>query len=87
MSGAGDVASRALRGSAIGLVNVGLGLGTTIATVPLVLRYWDQDTYAMWLAVFAVYSLLQTVDTGHTSYLGNEFLRLAHADPAAYRRA
>ncbi len=85
--GADDVATRALRGSAVGLVNVGLGIGTTVATVPLVLRSWDEGTYAVWLAVFAVYSLLQTVDTGHAGYLGNEFLRLAHASPAGLRRA
>jgi small-conductance mechanosensitive channel len=75
-----------MAGSAIGLINVVLGIGTAVATVPLLLRYWDQQTYAIWLAVFAVYSLLQTADTGHTGYLGNEFLRLAHSDPAEYRR-
>jgi O-antigen/teichoic acid export membrane protein len=82
----GDVAARAMAGSAVGLVNVVLGIGTAVATVPLLLRHWDQQTYAVWVAVFAVYSLLQTADTGHTGYLGNEFLRLAHSDPTAYRR-
>ena len=81
-----DVGTRALRGSAVGLINVGLGIGTTLATVPLVLRGWTQARYAEWLAVFAVYSLLQTVDTGHTGYLGNEFLRLTHGDRDEYRR-
>jgi O-antigen/teichoic acid export membrane protein len=82
-----DVAVRALRGSLVGLLGVGVGMATTIAIVPLVLRTWNDITYATWLAVFSVYSLLQTIDVGHTTYLGNEFMRRAHDDPRGYRLA
>jgi O-antigen/teichoic acid export membrane protein len=86
-SGQSDIVSRALRGSLVGLLGVGIGMATTIAMVPLVLRTWSDATYAVWLAVFSVYSLLQTIDIGHTAYLSNEFMRRAHDDPEGYRRA
>jgi len=82
-----DTASRVIRGSLVGLLGVGLGIITAVATVPLLLRWWNEPTYAVWLAVFAFYLLLQTFDSGYTTYLGNEFLRQAHEDSRAYATA
>ena len=82
----GSVTTRALRGSAVGLLNVALSMGFAALTVPVVLHFWSQETYAVWIAVFTVYTLLQTFDTGHTAFLSNELQRIARADDMAYRR-
>jgi hypothetical protein len=81
------VASRAIRGLVIGLIEFGLGIVIAVATVPLILQYWTQEKYAVWLAIFSFCALVRTIDVGHTVYLGNEFLQLANMNRMAYARA
>ncbi len=56
-----------------------------LVSVPICLRYWGNQTYGMWLALFAVFMLLRTVDTGFVSYVGNKINLLYHQDQRALR--
>ena len=43
----------------------------TIIIVPVLLKYWGNETYGIWLSLYAGFALLQSLDTGHINYIGN----------------
>ncbi len=65
------VQKRVLNNYSIGLVSFVISFLQTVITVPILLNYWGNDTYGIWLSLFAGFSLLQTFDFGHQSYIGN----------------
>ncbi len=65
------VQKRVLNNYSIGLLGFGVTLLQTIISVPILLNYWGNDLYGIWIALFAGFSLLQTFDFGHQSYIGN----------------
>jgi O-antigen/teichoic acid export membrane protein len=67
------VQSRLFSGGAIGLVSQFLNIAQAIITVPLILRYWDQETYGIWTALLATQALFSCLDQGHQAYLGAAF--------------
>lgn len=66
-----SVQKRVLNNYSIGLVSFVISFLQTVITVPILLNYWGNDTYGIWLSLFAGFSLLQTFDFGHQSYIGN----------------
>ena len=62
---------RVFNNYSIGLVSFVISFVQTIITVPILLNYWGNDTYGIWISLFAGFSLLQTFDFGHQSYIGN----------------
>jgi len=66
---------RAFSGIVAGGANFLITFGLTLLQVPLLLHYWGAELYGSWNALFAFYSLLITLDTGHQGYLGAIFLQ------------
>lgn len=65
------VQKRVFNNYSIGLVSFIISFFQTVITVPILLKYWGNDTYGIWLSLFAGFSLLQTFDFGHQAYIGN----------------
>jgi O-antigen/teichoic acid export membrane protein len=57
-----------------------LSIGMQLVSVPVCLRYWGNDTYGTWLALFAAFTLLRTVDGGYIGFVGNKLNMLYHKD-------
>lgn len=67
-----SVQQRAFRNSSVGIISFLLSLVQTIILVPVLLKYWGNEKYGVWLALYAGFSLLQSLDTGHINYIGNK---------------
>ncbi len=48
--------------------------------IPLLIRFWDNKTYGAWIAIYAMYNLIQTVEFGHNTFAGNSFNSLVNTD-------
>jgi O-antigen/teichoic acid export membrane protein len=55
----------------IGLISFIITFVQAIVIVPILLKYWGNDTYGIWLTLFAGFAILQTFDFGHQTYIGN----------------
>jgi O-antigen/teichoic acid export membrane protein len=49
-----------------------------VLLVPLLLRYWGDTKYGLYISVFAILLVLRTLDFGFQSFVGNEFNKLYH---------
>lgn len=65
------VQHRVLNNYSIGLLSFIITLLQSIVSVPILLEFWGNDIYGVWLALFAGFTILQTIDFGHQSYIGN----------------
>ena len=71
---------RALKvASVTGLASV-LAIAMQIVTVPTCLKYWGNESYGMWLALFSLFAMLQTTGSGFVNYVGNQINILYHRD-------
>lgn len=52
----------------------------SLLLIPLLIRYWDAATYGSWIAIYALYNLIQVVEFGHNTYVGNAFNTLVNLD-------
>ena len=66
------IQQRAFKNSTVGLISFISSLLQAIIIVPILLKYWGNETYGIWLALYAGFSLLQSLDTGHINYIGNK---------------
>ena len=71
---------RAFQNTYVGLISFLLSFVQTIISVPILLTHWGNQPYAVWLALFAGFSLIQTLDTGHINFVGNQINVLYHQD-------
>lgn len=62
-----------------------LSVGLQILSVPICLNYWGKETYGRWLALFAAFMLVRSLDTGFVSYVGNKLNYLFHQNRNAVR--
>ncbi|MBK8476793.1 MAG: hypothetical protein IPL39_10920 [Opitutaceae bacterium] len=76
---------RAAKGGLIGGVSFAVNLGLNVVQVPLLLRFWPQETYGLWLSVGALATLLTTLDGGHQLYIGNLLNRSYVEDREQFR--
>lgn len=74
------IENRAVQNAFIGFFSFFLSMAQVLISVPVLLSYWGKEVYGIWLALFAGFTMLQTIDSGHQNYVGNEFNMLYHAD-------
>ncbi|HEY9278155.1 MAG TPA: hypothetical protein VIO87_08135 [Methylotenera sp.] len=73
-------------------VSLATGLSTFLSivfqliSVPVCLMFWGKETYGNWLALFAAFMLLRSLDTGYVAYVGNKLNSLYHQDKQALRQ-
>src|SRR3990170_1823504 len=77
---------RAFQNTYVGLISFILSFAQTIISVPIILTHWGNEPYAVWLALFAGFSLIQTLDTGHINFIGNQINVLYHVDKNDLRK-
>ena len=58
----------------------GVSFLQNIVLVPILLANWGATKYGVWIAIYAFFSLLQTLDVGHQNYVGNEFNKFYYTD-------
>ncbi len=81
-----SVERRTLQSVLIGGLSFIITFIQTIIIVPTLLKFWGAELYGFWLSLVAVYSLMQTVNCGHQSYLGNEFCKFYATDITKLRK-
>lgn len=62
-----------------------LSVAFQLISVPICLKYWGKETYGSWLALYAAFMLVRSLDTGFVSYVGNKLNTLYHQDQHALR--
>jgi O-antigen/teichoic acid export membrane protein len=80
------VHTRAAKGGLVSGVSFALNLGLNLIQVPMLLRFWPQETYGLWLSVGALAGILTSLDGGHQAYVGNLLSRYYVEDQAVFRR-
>jgi O-antigen/teichoic acid export membrane protein len=77
-----------LRAAKVSLVN-GLStimtVGFQLVSVPICLRYWGKESYGTWLALYAAFMLLKSLDGGYTLFIGNKLNYLYNVDVGKLR--
>lgn len=76
---------RAARVSLVTGLSTLLSVGFQFISVPVCLKYWGKETYGNWLALYAAFMLVRSLDTGFVSYVGNKLNYLFHQDQHALR--
>lgn len=79
------IGRRFARISAVSGVSTALSVGLQLVSVPVCLHFWGNEIYGQWLALFAAFVLMRTVDSGYVSYVGNKLNILYHTDEGALR--
>ncbi|MDX6611685.1 MAG: hypothetical protein QOD75_871 [Blastocatellia bacterium] len=74
---------RAARVSFVTGLSTLLGVGFQVISVPICLRFWGKEVYGSWLALYAVFMLIRSLDGGFVSYVGNKLNYLYHQDQKA----
>lgn len=64
---------RIISGVFVGFISFGLTFIQSILIVPILLSIWGKETYGIWIVLNAGFIILQTLDSGQQSYIGNEF--------------
>lgn len=52
----------------------------SVLLVPILLRFWDLEVYGAWIALYALFNLIQVFEVGHGTFVGNEFNRVVNTD-------
>lgn len=73
---------RVMRGSIASWIRLVITIALQIILVPIYLSYWDASTYGIWLSITSAATLLDMLSLGLMTYIGNEFMRIAHVDRA-----
>jgi len=76
---------RAARISLVTGLSTLLSIGIQLVSVPVCLKYWGKETYGSWLALYAAFTLVRSVEVGFVSYVGNQLNTLFHRDQRALR--
>lgn len=80
-----SIEHRAFKNTAIGALSFLVTLCQAIVLVPILLKYWGNASYGLWLTVMAGFNLLQTLDLGHQNYVGNQLNVQYHTDINQFR--
>lgn len=81
----GGIEHRAARVSVVTGLSTILSVAFQLIAVPVCLRYWGQEAYGSWLALFAAFMLLRSLDAGYVAYVGNKLNQLYHQNTQALR--
>lgn len=52
----------------------------SLLLIPVLLNYWDLEVYGAWIALYAFFNLIQVMELGHSTYVGNEINRIVHTN-------
>jgi len=80
-----SIEHRVFKNTTVGAVSFLVTLCQTIVLVPILLKYWGNTSYGLWLTLMAGFSLLQTLDFGHQNYVGNQLNVQYHTDINQFR--
>lgn len=80
------VETRAVKVALVTGLSTVLTVGLQLVSVPVCLRFWGNETYGLWLALFALFNVIRTLDAGFAAYVGNEINLRYHLDQLALRR-
>ena len=81
-----SVEQRALKNTYVGTIGFIVNFLQSILIVPIILSYWGTIKYGNWLALFAGFTLLQTLDLGHQNYIANEINVLYHRNKSEMQK-
>ena len=81
----GSIEHRTAKVSLVTGLSTILSVAFQLISVPVCLKYWGQETYGSWLALFSAFMLLRSLDGGYVSYVGNKLNYLYHQDTSALR--
>lgn len=74
----GGIEYRAAKVSLVTGLSTCLSIGFQLISVPVCLKYWGGETYGRWLALYAAFLLIRSLDNGFVSYVGNKINCLYH---------
>jgi len=77
--------SRTLRATLVNGLSFLIALAQTIILVPILLFFWGKEQYGIWLSISALYSLLQTFNSSHQTYITNEFCKTYSTDAPKFK--
>lgn len=80
-----EIHTRVLKNTFVGFISFIFSLLQTIISVPILLNYWGSDKYGVWLALYASFILLQSLDVGHINYIGNKMNITYHTDKQKFK--
>lgn len=81
----GGIEHRAAKISIVTGFSTLLSIIIQLISVPICLKYWGAENYGSWLALFAAFMLVRSLDTGYVAYVGNKLNYLYHQDQQALR--
>ena len=81
----GGIEHRAAKISLVTGLSTLLSIVFQLISVPICLKYWGAENYGSWLALFAAFMLVRSLDTGYVAYVGNKLNYLYHQDQFALR--
>lgn len=81
-----SIEHRTVKNTSIGILSFIVTMCQTIVLVPILLKYWGNTSYGLWLTLMAGFNLLQTLDLGHQNYIGNQLNVQFHTDLQLFRR-
>jgi len=81
-----SIHERAFSGALASGLSVAAQLVMQILQVPLLLHVWGKEQYGVWVAVFAAFSLLNALDLGHQTYVGNLLNRYYFENKELFQR-
>lgn len=53
----------------------------SVLLIPILLTYWDLKFYGAWIALFSIFNIIQVLEYGHATYIGNKFNALINSNP------
>lgn len=80
-----EIQHRVLKNTMVGIISFIFSFIQTIITVPVLLKYWGSEKYGVWLALYASFILLQSLDIGHINYIGNKINISYHIEKSYLR--
>src|SRR5207249_5879197 len=81
-----SIEQRAFKNRTIGALSFLVTLCQSFVLVPILLKYWGNASYGLWLTLIAGFNLLQSLDLGHQNYVGNQLNMQYHIDRNEFRR-
>ena len=79
----GGIEHRASKVSLVTGLSTIMSVAFQLVAVPVCLKYWGQETYGGWLALFSAFMLLRSLDAGYVAYVGNKLNQLYHQNTQA----
>jgi O-antigen/teichoic acid export membrane protein len=76
----GAIEQRAAKISLVNGFSAIISIALQLLAVPICLKYWGREVYGSWLALYAAFMLVRSLDVGFVSYVGNKLNYLYHQD-------